>query len=79
MKVVVPFSTLVGLSIALSLLGRPKQGMLLGLPYNLEWPTPDRIRRAIWNPRDPHVLTPHAFGWGYSVNLHALARQLKLV
>ena len=79
MKLAVPLFLLVGLSLALSVLGKDKRGTLLGVPYNLEWPTPARIARSIWNPHDRRMLTTHVFGWGYSFNLHPVGRRLGLV
>ena len=68
-----------GLPLALAALKIGKSGTFLGVPYNFESPTPERLRRALWNPDDPYLLTPHVFGWGYSLNLHAVARQLGLL
>jgi hypothetical protein len=79
MRAIIPLSVLIGLSLALSALGRPKRGTLLGMPYNLEWPTPERARRSLWDPTNRRILSPHLFGWGYSVNLHAIARRVGLV
>jgi hypothetical protein len=72
-------ATVLATSLALSLLKKDKQGTFLGIPYNFEWPTPARVRRGLWNPDDPRLLTPHVYGWGYSANLHAIARRLGLV
>jgi hypothetical protein len=53
---------------------RQWHGTLAGVvPYDLRPPTPDRIRRKVWNPEDPRLLTEHAFGIGWSVNLARLA------
>ncbi len=68
-----------GISLVLVQFKQEKRGVFLGVPYNFESPTPERLRRAVWNADDPHLLTPHAFGWGYSVNFHAVARKLGLV
>lgn len=56
-----------------------KQGTFLGVPYSFRVPTPERIRERFWNPADPSILTPHIFGWGYSINLYALADRLGLL
>ena len=68
-----------GLSIALSVLKRDKRGSFLGMPYDFAWPTAARLRRSVWDPDDRRVLTPKVYGWGYSLNLHAVARRLELV
>jgi len=56
-----------------------KTGRFLGLPYDFRRPTAERIRRSAWNPDDPHVFVPKAFGWGYGINFYQLARRLHLV
>jgi hypothetical protein len=55
------------------------RGTFLGLPYSFERPTPGQVRRSLWDPDDARLLAPHVFGWGYSVNVHAIARRLGLV
>lgn len=57
---------------------RRKVGTFLGLPYDWRAPTPAVVRERVWNPDDPRVFTPKVFGWGYSINLAALARVLGL-
>ena len=56
---------------------QPKTGTFLGIPYDWRWPTLDVLRERMWNPSDPRIFTPHAFGWGYSVNLPAAWRRLR--
>ena len=68
-----------GVSIALSVWKRDKRGTFLRMPYDLEWATPERLRRSVWDPADRRILTPKVYGWGYSLNLHAMARRLGLV
>ncbi|MGE3270685.1 MAG: hypothetical protein AB7P40_18165 [Chloroflexota bacterium] len=65
--------------IALRAFGRPLRGSLLGMPYDFRPPTPSRVKHALWNPDSDRVLSPHVYGWGYSVNLHALGRRLGLL
>ncbi len=56
---------------------RTWHGSLAGLvPYDLRFPTPARLRAALWNPEDPRLLVPTAFGVGWSVNFAALASGL---
>ena len=55
-----------------------RTGTFLGLPYDLRSPTPERIRERVWNPIDRRIFTPHAFGWGYTVNLYEVLRRLGL-
>jgi hypothetical protein len=63
----------------LRLLGRPLSGSLLGVPYSFEPPTPSRVTHAIWNPSSDRLLAPHLYGWGFSMNVHALARRIGLI
>lgn len=56
---------------------RTWQGRILGLPYDLRPPTIERVRAEFWNPDSDRVLTPHAFGVGYGVNLARLVRDLR--
>jgi len=46
----------------------------LGVPWNLridgDW------WRRVFNPADPRLIVPHAFGWGYGLNLGAVAVRL---
>lgn len=53
-------------------------GSVLGIPYDLRPPTMERVRQSFWDPGDPRVLKPHAFGVGYSINFGAMARRLGL-
>jgi uncharacterized membrane protein len=33
----------------------------------------------MWNPNNQRVLTPKAFGWGYTINFYALMRRIGLI
>jgi Family of unknown function (DUF5808) len=57
----------------------PKTGRFLGIPYDWRRPTRSRFKQRLWNRRDRRLFTPHAFGWGWSVNLYELLRRLRLV
>ena len=54
-----------------------KTGKLLGVPYDVRWPTWSVIKERMWNPDDPHIFTPHVFGWGWSINLYQLFRRIR--
>jgi hypothetical protein len=56
--------------------GRRRQGRFAGLPYDWRRPALDRVRKSVWNPDEPRVLVPKAFGWGYNINFAALVRRL---
>jgi uncharacterized protein DUF5808 len=51
----------------------------LGVPYDWRRPTWPRFKGQFWNPNDRRVFTPQVFGWGYAINVHALARRLGLL
>lgn len=53
-----------------------RTGRYLGLPYDWRRPTWARFKARVWNPEDPRMLAPKAFGWGYDLNLHAVLRRL---
>lgn len=53
-----------------------KTGTFLGIPYDLRPPTLNRLRERLWNPDDRRILTPHSFGWGYSINFYEVLRRL---
>jgi len=54
-------------------------GTFLGLPYDWRRPTWSRVRERVWNPRDPRLLTPKSFGWGYDVNFYELLARMGIV
>jgi hypothetical protein len=53
-----------------------RSGKLLGIPYDFSRLTGERLRRGAWDPDNPKVLVPKAWGWGYGINLHAVARRI---
>ena len=58
---------------------RTWHGELAGfVPYDLRPPTWERLKAAVWSPEDPRVLTSHAFGVGWSVNLARVSQLLGL-
>ena len=57
--------------------GLSSQGTFLGIPYSFRVPTLKGLQESFWNPRDPRILTPHFFGWGYSINIPALLRRFQ--
>jgi uncharacterized protein DUF1648/uncharacterized protein DUF5808 len=61
--------------------GRPSAlvGRVLGMPYDVRPPTTDRVALRLWNPTDPRILVPKAFGMGWTVNFGALAVKTHLV
>lgn len=55
------------------------QGTWHGIPYDFRPPTGDRIRQSMWNPADPRLLRPRAFGAGWDLNLAAVAVRLGIL
>lgn len=48
------------------------QGQVAGVPYDLRRPTVARTAARWWNPSDPRMFTPKAFGAGWDLNLYWL-------
>jgi hypothetical protein len=42
------------------------------VPYAWRRPSWAGIKERMWNPQDPRLCTPPAFGWGWSINLYAV-------
>ncbi len=56
---------------------RQWHGTLAGVvPYELRFPTVERLRRANWDPDSDRLLAPPVFGVGWSLNF---ARLVQLV
>ena len=48
---------------------RTWHGVVAGfVPYDFRVPTVARLRERIWAPEDEHLLTPHPFGVGWTLN-----------
>lgn len=48
------------------------------VPYDFRMPTVERIRQRLWDTEGDHLLSPHVFGVGWTVNLgriYGLVRQ----
>ena len=52
---------------------RTWHGRLLGIPYDFRAPTMAKVRERIWAPANPHLLVPHVFGMGWTVNIGRLS------
>jgi hypothetical protein len=55
------------------------QGHFAGLPYDWRRLTAARAKARWWNPDDPRLLTPKAFGWGLDLNLYWILHPARLV
>ncbi len=58
---------------------RTWQGKIVGVPYDFRVPTVERVRNTFWNPNNPNLLVPHAFGIGWSINVYPLVHPQKLL
>jgi hypothetical protein len=56
---------------------RRRTGRWLRLPYDWRRPTRQRLLERAWNPDDPRLLTPKAYGWGLGVNAYWLVHPLR--
>jgi hypothetical protein len=57
---------------------RTWHGHVLGIiPYDFRPPTRARLKTELWNPADPCIVAPHAFGVGWGVNLYDLLDQTR--
>ncbi len=64
---------------AIAFMRREPEGELLGIPYSFSPPTLERVKGRLWNAEDPRVLTPHIFGWGWSINFCQIGKRLGLI
>jgi hypothetical protein len=39
------------------------------VPYDFRLPTCDRIRERVWDPDSAHLVSPHVFGVGWTLNV----------
>ena len=46
------------------------QGYWAGIPYDWRRPTVERVKSRMWNPQDPRLCTPRAWGWGWDLNFY---------
>ena len=54
---------------------RTWHGALFGrIPYDLRVPTVERVMHSLWDPANPRILVPTAFGVGWTLNAAALVR-----
>jgi len=58
---------------------RTWHGVVAGfVPYDFRVPTLARFRERVWNPEGEHLISPHVFGVGWTLNVGkvvALVRQ----
>ena len=49
---------------------KKSHGTFLKVPFDFRVPTPQKVRKHIWNPEDPRLFTPHIFGIGWVPNVY---------
>ena len=52
-----------------------RTGRFLGAPYDWRRPTLQKMKREAWDPENPRLFVPRAFGWGYSINFARVFRR----
>lgn len=60
-------------------MNKRRTGTFLRIPYDFRRPTLARFKQRVWNRDDDRILVPKDFGWGLTVNLHALLRRLHII
>jgi hypothetical protein len=49
---------------------RTWHGTVVGfVPYELRFPTLDRVKERLWSPENPKIIGPRVWGVGWTVNL----------
>ena len=52
-------------------------GRFLNVPYDFRMPTAKKIRNGMWNRNDSRMMTPIAFGIGWTPNVFQLFNRLQ--
>lgn len=52
-------------------------GRTFGMPYDLRFPTLQRVQQRWWNPEDERIFTPKTFGVGWDVNLYQVISRIR--
>jgi hypothetical protein len=47
------------------------------VPYEFRVPTAERFRERVWDPEGEHLLSPHVFGVGWTLNLGRVVELVK--
>ncbi len=49
---------------------RTWNGVVAGfVPYDFRMPTVARFKERVWNPQSEHLISPHVFGVGWTLNV----------
>ncbi len=57
----------------------PRVGRWFGIPFDVRPPTGDRLKESMWDPADPRLFKPRAFGAGWDLNFGGAAVKLGLI
>ena len=49
-----------------------KTGKYLGIPYDWRRPFRKRVKNRLWDPSEPRLIVPKAYGWGWTINFARL-------
>jgi hypothetical protein len=57
---------------------RTWHGVVAGVvPYDFRRPTAERLRAAMWDPEGAHLVSPRAFGVGWSLNVGRVVKVVR--
>lgn len=57
---------------------RTWNGVVVGfVPYDLRFPTLERVKERMWNPSSTRLINPRVFGVGWTVNVGRLAQLVR--
>ena len=51
------------------------RGAILGIPFDWRRPTAARAKPHVWNPDEPRLFVPRAYGLGWDINVARLLRR----
>ena len=64
-------------TVAYAVKTKKPHGTFLKVPYDFRIPTVKKFRERMWNPDDPRLVTPSAFGIGWTPNAYQLFKRLQ--
>ena len=47
------------------------------VPYEFRVPTVERVRERVWDPEGEHILSPHVFGVGWTLNVERIVELVR--
>ena len=64
-------------TVAYAVRTKKTHGTFLKVPYDFRIPTVKKVRDRVWNPKDPRMMTPSAFGIGWTPNAYQLVKRFQ--